>query len=200
MKKVIALYSFPQECGDDSLRFISCEDGQVILDINLTMEEDPYEKKVTREILSEIEIFYDLCAKQRYEVFESVRRIPNAMGSFADAKCTKKLHESPKEFWKKYKRESLTILSCSKGRRVHSCWCGDLDKKGIKAYSWKYTVAKTKTTTEYIYNAQRDSVYKEIKAKTGVEAFLADNRYDKKELANKIATALNFELLNILFS
>lgn len=195
---VIAIYSSPQEYGDDSLRFVSCADGQVILDLNLTMEEDPIVEKTTREIVSEIGTFYDLCAKQRYEVFDVEDRIPYTMGAFADMECTIPLDKKESGFWETHKEDYLTILSCKKGKRIHTCWWGDLDKQEIKAYSWKYTVAKTKKTTEYIYHPELDTVYQELKEKCGLLC-PPEDRYDIQTLALRISEALGYKMLNLIY-
>lgn len=195
MKKVIALYSFPQECGDDSLRFISCEDGQVIEDINLTPQRETEEEIVHRELLSETAIFYDRCVKQRFNVGDIEDNIDRIYGMCSDKQCTKRLKG---EFWDKYRDEDLTIINVEDlGESPEGIL--EIDPLHRAVHIWRYTVALVNSTVEYVYHPEWDTVYLEIKEKYGIEC-PEKERYDREKLANKIAEALDYKLLNILYS
>lgn len=196
---VIALFSFPQECGDNSLRFINCFDGQVVLDINLTPQKEVFERVVHREILSEKGTFYDRCTKQRFKIGDVERGFPYMNRASVDKECTKSLDLNLDSFWEKYEDEDLTVIGA---QRIKVLPFESEDEKeylgGRKVYSWKYTVAKTHTDVEYVYHPEWDTVYQEILQKCGIKCSY-DERQDYLAFAGRVAEAKGYKLLNTLW-
>lgn len=196
---VIALFSFPQECENSSLRLINCFDGQVVLFINLSPQRDPYEEVVHREILSEKGTFYDQCVKQRFEVGDKDCHFFSLRGATIDEERTKSLHSNPDAFWKEYKKEELTIIGVQDIKTLS--FDSEEQKKflqGKEVHLWKYTVAKADTTVEYVYHPEWDTVYQEILQKCGIKCSY-DERRDCLVFAERIAEAMGYNLLNTLW-
>ena len=193
---VIAILSHPQECGDDSLRLVSCADGQVIFELNLTPEEDPTECIVKLNEHSERGVFYDECVRQRFEVGYQSDDFTSLFGVYLDKELTKDLWRNRDAFWEKYEDDVLTIVE------VHDegvTYITDSEfSKGKPVHLWKYIVAQADREYEDIYHPERDSVYQEILNRLGIECPIED-RYDETSLAAKIADAMGYKLLNVIY-
>lgn len=202
MKNVIAIYSSPQECGDDSLRFISCETGQVVLEINLSPYEDYDEKITTRILKSPVDIFYDLCTEQRFEEGCTKDNFTYCISLFEDRECKKHLRNTSSQFWTKYGKENLTVLGIEdlgeiveetkKLREVFP------EVKIGAVHLWKYIVGIADTRVDYVYHPETDTVYQEILQKCGIECPPKD-RWDIQKLSRKIADAMGYKMLNLIY-
>lgn len=189
---VIAIYSTPQECGDDSLRLVSCADGQVVFEIILSQDRNDYvEWKVERTLLSPVGVFYDLCAMQRFDIEDKRDDFHKIFGTFEDKECKVHLRNYKDKFWKNHCDDELTVLSCEKlDVRKHI--------KGKPIYAWKYTVAVTKEEYETIYHPEKDEVFQNIKKRCGIECPV-NERYDIQTLALRISEALGYKMLNLIY-
>ena len=196
MKRVIAFYSFPQECGDDSLRFVNCEDGQVILDICLTMQAEPWEKKITRTPISEEKVFYDECIRQRFSIGD-VDDFSTTAGLRSKREPGSYLDDG---FWEKHAKDTICVLDVECLEELPKTEVDKLILGDRKLYLWKYTVVAADVKKEYIYHPEWDSVYIEIQKKTGLEMTAADrSQMSYETLAAIIAETVGYELLNVLF-
>jgi len=149
MKKVLAIISCPQECGLDTIDFVSLEDGQIIHSVNITGFSGAWEtirKENYDEIVSKPLVTYDACVMQRYPIGDFIE--PSRLW-FENEDCTKRM---------RFCGENLAIQGCEKIK--------ELDREsldGRPVYSWKYVFAEVKRTTKDVYHPEDDDFYHRMK-------------------------------------
>lgn len=184
MKKVLAIISCPQECGPDTIDFVSLEDGKVITTVDIsgwnaweTMREEYHD-----EIISKLHVAYDACVLQRYPV-----------GDFVDPSRIWFHNEDCKHVMR-FAGENLAIQSCEKIK--------ELDREsldGRPVYSWKYVFAQVKRTTENVYHPEDDGFYHRIKNKYNLDLpFPIRKHMQIEDFVESLSFELLYDVVNIL--
>lgn len=197
MEKVIAIFSNPQECGTDTLDFVSLANGQIIKTI--TMEGfrawDAMEIVYHSEPISEIASFYDFCRVQRWQIHERERNLLHSLlydedGNRITGKDIPVINQYPAStVW--------TILDCEDTGKSQVL---DFNDESITAKLWKYNVAICDVTEELVYHPEEDQFLKSFQEETGLIWPLEDRRAlsSNNDIANYIASKLNYKVVNIL--
>lgn len=184
MKNVLAIISCPQECGPDTIDFVSLEDGKVITSVDISgwSAWETIRKENHDEIISKPLITYDACVMQRYPIGDFID--PSRIW-FENEDCTKRM---------RFCEENLAIQSCEKIK--------ELDRKsfdGRPVYSWKYVFAQVKRTTENVYHPEDDEFYHRIKNKYNLDLPFPTRRDMRiEDFVELLSNELLYNIVNIL--
>jgi hypothetical protein len=194
MKKVIAIISTPQECGDQTIDFVSLESGKILSSITTSCFYDTYifEDENVRYIGDEIVMY-----GKKYEKIYREERLVNKESPFPylyyDEKCKKTNREWEGECL--YVKE-IEFISREPG--------GELElKDGRKLpysqyYVYKLTLQKGEKYDEY--NINNDIFFRELKERFDMELTYPEREGMrlKEDFIPMLAEHLGYEVVNVL--
>ena len=195
--KTIAIFSRPQECGANTLDFVSLENGQIIKTITMDGFDgwDAFEIVHHYEPISEIATFYDYCRVQRWKIHESEDYLRHHQ--FYNEDSTWTLGENIPVINQYPASAVWTILDCEDtGKTETIVGFG----KPFVSKLWKYKAAICNTTEEVVYHPEKDVFLKSFQEETGLIWPLEDRRAHSSDtdIVNYIASKLNYEVVNTL--
>lgn len=185
MKRVIAIISCPQECGEDRIDFVSTETGKRIATVELGGYDAYNAKRIEYEynITGKAFDIYDACTKQRLSV-----------GEFAELDCIW-YKDANCEKLRKTQHSKVLVLNCKQVKKLAKQSL--LDNTSV--YSWRYTVCEGTKTAKVVYHQEDDTFYHRLKSEWGIDLPFQERQDMSYEgFAHFIAEKEGFEIINIL--